>query len=257
MIEEIEQIIKEEARGTFKKFLIISVICLVMLILFLLQFALMTPGHTNYIVVPVVILAPLFMIPVTVKSFFLMKNPNAKKTFKKFCNATASPKTTLAQLKDTWKHGLMPEVDESASISPEIKDMVSDFFKAKSFQGFEFPQEKNTRKIPNIRFSREFIIIAVGLKIKIVPLENAVWVYKFKDNFLYIHFADGGSYKRKGYYFQNIQNISTTDFIADCISLNCPDIAVGSCKETKELWKGKNKDISGLRAYARRYYKGV
>jgi hypothetical protein len=157
-------------------------------------------------------------------------------------------------------------------MTPEMESFIAAFIKK-----FPTHSKGSTKRISRIRFGREFIIIITGLKINIIPLKNAVWVYSIrkkvkkhsnkkiifldskngayyihKYNRLYIHFADG---KREKYPLTSVEDIDTIDFIIGCVSLNCPEIAVGYSKEAKALWK--NKDIGGLRAYARRHYKGV
>ena len=132
---------------------------------------------------------------------------------KKFCDTTPNPEATMMRLEKTWKDGL-------------------DF---------------NTGRIDN-----EYIIYLPGMTSKIIPLKNAVWVYKdvskdFKTGVAYIHLFicfDNNEYQSIAFH-----NHDAINMILNYISENRPDIAVGHEKETEKLYN--NKDMDGLRKYAR------
>ena len=236
MIENLNQIIRKDARRRFKRNLIILAVCIPLSILTIWVMDTASPGT---LIVINALFWPL-IIPSVIMNIIRIINPKAKRAIEKFCATTENPQVTFAQLESTWKYGLAPNTLNEESM---------------------------------IRFSKEYIIVIVNSRIRIIPLKNVVWVYsikkrvkgnygetdelfssfedgklyKHKKNRLYVHFAKDNSYFRKKYLIEKVNNIDAIGFIIDCISINCPNIATAYNKITKALWR--NKDIDGLRAY--------
>lgn len=234
MIDDFNRIIKEEARKTLRRLLIITPIFLigVVIILFSDFDVPIIPGarYWEYLAVQIAPILPPFalfiLILVTINYFRRTKNPNAEKCIYKFCSQTDDPDATFKKLEHTWKYGLV--LDEAEHIIKFLKPA----------------------KMPPIHISDEFAIGATFSGVNIVPLKNAVWVYSDDDNNLRIFYADGNKYSSKTYSTFRGYAADTASGIIAVMLNNNPDILVGKTKEAKALWR--RKDINGLRDLARK-----
>jgi hypothetical protein len=226
MIEEIDQIVKKENRKLFFSMVLGTIVCLFFLYAIFLQMS----TNTSVIVMPVLALGSFITIPAAIKCLFRMIIMNTRRSIEKFCNKTANPKTTLDRLGKTWKYG-------------------------ESFG------------LPSIRIDKEYIIILTALMgamtaVKIIPLKYVVWIHsnerKAKRSesknvlnvFFNAQFTDSHPYSHKKYTIVNSDNIDIAKSIVRYISVHYPDIAVGDRKEPGAFLQ--NKDLDGLRAYARK-----
>lgn len=136
-------------------------------------------------------------------------NTSLMKNIDKFCAKTADPAATMARLEKIWN------------------------------EGYNFGIG---------RMDSEYIILVLGLRTKIIPLENAVWVYKkttrqqyTTHTHLFVCYLDDK--------YQSVAlNPGAVDAITSYIYKTCPDMAVGYDVKLEKCYN--SKDMQGLKEYA-------
>ena len=145
----------------------------------------------------------------SIMSWIRATNTSLMSGIDKFCKKTDNPTATMARLEKTWNEGL-------------------DFKSG--------------------RIDKEYIICLLGMRSKVIPLENAVWVYK------HVSRNNGAVFVNVMVSFSNSEtkscllNEGAVDAILSYVMKNCPDIAVGYEKELEKLHH--SKDMIGLKERA-------
>ena len=228
MIEELNRLIKQEARDSIKSYLFMLVISFVVIVVTFWQIAIGQPVIVTHPIIAVLPLSMVVMPYVCIRNMIRIMKPNAKKDIDEYCKKTNNPAETFTELEKTWKDGTKVELKIPVIQTPLTK-------------GGEI-----TQLLP-ICINNDYLIMLAGIKVKVIPLKNAVWVYSDKQNKLEIFYAQGDKYEQKKYTLKTSYN---TSVMVDIINHYCPDIFAGQNNTAKNLWN--NKDIAGLRELARK-----
>ncbi|MCL2045251.1 MAG: hypothetical protein FWG88_02555 [Oscillospiraceae bacterium] len=228
MIDDLNKLIKQEARNSIKSYLLLLIVSLIVIAVTFWQAAMGQPILVTHPVIAILPLSLFYLPYMFIGNIIHILRPNAKKDIDKYCRKTKNPVETFAELEKTWKDGTKVELKIPVIQTPLTK-------------GGEV-----TQLLP-ICIDNEYLIMLAGIKVRIIPLKNAVWVYSDKQNKLEIFYAQGDKYEQKKFTLKTSYN---TSIVVDIINHYCPDIFAGQNNTAKNLWN--NKDIAGLRELARK-----